>query len=71
MERARESRWGRGGFLILGMAMFFVLGYVLGSISAVGAVPGDSLKETRQRITLVASGIRRVRSFDVLKEDSL
>ena len=46
MERARESRWGRGGFLILGMAMFFVLGYVLGSISAVGAVPGDSLKET-------------------------
>ena len=46
MERARESRWGRGGFLILGMAMFFVLGYVLGSISAVGAVPGDSPKET-------------------------
>ena len=46
MERARESRWGRGGFLLLGMATFFVLGYVLGSISAVGAVPGDSLKET-------------------------
>jgi len=28
------------------MAMGFVLGYVLGGVSAVGAVPGDSLKET-------------------------
>ena len=46
MERARESRWGRGGFLVLGMAMGFVLGYVLGGVSAVGAVPGDSPKET-------------------------
>nr|WP_314718231.1 hypothetical protein [uncultured Fretibacterium sp.] len=46
MEKARESRWGRGGFLVLGMAMGFVLGYVLGGVSAVGAVPGDSLKET-------------------------
>ena len=45
MEKARESRWGRGGFLVLGMAMGFVLGYVLGGVSAVGAVPGDSLKE--------------------------
>ena len=42
MEKARESRWGRGGFLVLGMAM----GFVLGGVSAVGAVPGDSLKET-------------------------
>ena len=46
MEKARESRWGRGGFLVLGMAMGFVLGYVLGGVSAVGAVPGDSPKET-------------------------
>ena len=46
MERTRESRWGRGGFLLLGMATFFVLGYVLGGVSAVGAVPGDSPKET-------------------------
>ena len=46
MEKARESRWGRGGFWVLGMAMGFVLGYVLGGVSAVGAVPGDSLKET-------------------------
>ena len=46
MEKARESRWGRGGFWVLGMATFFVLGYVLGGISAVGAVPGDSPKET-------------------------
>lgn len=46
MEKARESRWGRGEFLVLGMAMGFVLGYVLGGVSAVGAVPGDSLKET-------------------------
>ena len=46
MERARESRWGRGGFLLLGMATFFVLGYVLGGVSAVGAVPGNSPKET-------------------------
>ena len=45
MEKARESRWGRGGFWVLGMAMFFVLGYVLGGVSAVGAVPGDSPKE--------------------------
>ena len=45
MEKARESRWGRGGFLVLGMAMGFVLGYVLGGVSAVGAVPGDSPKE--------------------------
>jgi len=28
------------------MATFFVLGYVLGGVSAVGAVPGDSPKET-------------------------
>ncbi len=28
-------------------------------------------RRPRQRITLVASGIRRVRSFDVLREDSL
>ena len=45
MEKARESRWGRGEFLVLGMAMGFVLGYVLGGVSAVGAVPGDSPKE--------------------------
>ena len=45
MEKARESRWGRGGFLVLGMAMGFVLGYVLGGVSAVGTVPGDSPKE--------------------------
>lgn len=46
MAPAQESRWGREGFLFLGMAAGFVLGYILGGISTVGAAPDDKPKET-------------------------
>lgn len=48
METARESRWERGAFLFLGMAVGFLLGYLLGRTPLVGAVSDDSPKKMFQ-----------------------